>query len=126
MKKLFTVSIFLILVSSSNIQAQFQNPQSPPTAPKSEIKFPESSAFVNSKITYKIIDAASGTFCYDIFSDGKLLIHQPSVPGMPGNKGFKDKASAEKVADLVISKIKKGEMPPTVTTDEMKKVKAVY
>lgn len=109
-----------------SINAQVMDPNKPPQNKQSEIKFPESSAFVNSNVTYTIISAAANTFCYDIFSDGKLLIHQPSVPGMPGNKGFKDKASAEKVADLVIKKIKKGEMPPTVTTEELKKLKANY
>ena len=44
---------------------------------------------------------------------------------MPGNEGFKTKADAEKVAQLVITKIKKGEMPPTVSVEEMKKLKVV-
>ena len=42
---------------------------------------------------------------------------------MPGNEGFKTKADASKVAQLVIGKIKKGEMPPTVTIEEMQKLK---
>ncbi len=125
MKKIKSILFFLAFILIKNMNAQSPMIQQPP-APKSEVKFPESTAFVNSKVTYKIIQAASNTFCYDIFSDGKLLIHQPSVPGIPGNKGFKDKTSAEKVAELVISKIKKGEMPPTVSAEEMKKVKAVY
>ena len=54
-----------------------------------------------------------------------MTIHQPSIPGMPGNDGFKTKADAEKVAQLVIKKIKKGEMPPTVTVEEMKKMKVI-
>ena len=44
---------------------------------------------------------------------------------MPGNPGFKTKAGAEKVAQLVISKIKKGEPLPTVTIDEVKKLKVI-
>ena len=44
---------------------------------------------------------------------------------MPGNEGFKTKADAEKVAQLVIDKIRKGEMPPTVTIKEMKKLKVI-
>lgn len=76
-------------------------------------------------MSYKIIAAASNTFGYDIYSNGKLKIHQPSVPGQPGNTGFKTKAGAESTAKLVIEKIKKGEMPPTVTTDELKALKAI-
>jgi len=58
-------------------------------------------------------------------ADGRLMIHQSSAPGLPGNEGFKTKADAEKVAKLVISKIKKGEMPPTVSIEEMKKLKVI-
>ena len=54
-----------------------------------------------------------------------MLIHQPVIPGLPGNKGFKTKPDAEKVAKLVIEKIRKGQMPPTVTTEEMKKLKVI-
>jgi len=89
-----------------------------------ETKFPESGAYAKSNMTYKIIDAANKTFCYDIFVDGKLMIHQPSIPGLAGNEGFKTKESAEKVAQLVVKKIKAGEMPPTVTKEEMQKLKA--
>ena len=107
-------------------KAQVYKPDHQPAPNSNEVKFPEASAFAKAKLSYKIIAAAANTFCYDIFSDGKLLIHQPSVPGMPGNKGFKDKASAERVAEVVMKKIKNGEMPPTITADDMKKANAVY
>ena len=73
--------------------------------------------------TYKIIPSSNSTWCYDIFKAEKMLIHQTNKPGLPGTEGFKNKADAEKVAKLVIEKLKKGEMPPTVTMDEMKKLK---
>ena len=53
------------------------------------------------------------------------MIRQASVPAMPGNEGFKTKAGAKKVAQLVIKKIQKGEMLPTVEIEEMKKIKAI-
>jgi hypothetical protein len=37
-----------------------------------------------------------------------MVIHQPSIPAMPGNEGFKTEAVAIKVAQLIIKKIKKG------------------
>jgi hypothetical protein len=88
-------------------------------------KFPDANAFAHTKLTYKIIDAPNKTFGYDIYADGKLMIHQTSIPAMPGNDGFKAKADAEKVAQLVIKKIKKGEMPPTVSVEEMQKLKVI-
>ena len=79
----------------------------------------------NTKLTYTIIDAPIHTYGYDVLADDRLIIHQTSIPAMPGNEGFKTKADASKVAQLVISKIKEGEMPPTVTIEEMKKLKVI-
>ena len=79
----------------------------------------------NASYTYTIIPATNKTWCYDIYVDKRLFIHQPSVPGLPGNEGFKTKTDAEKVAKLVIGKIKKGEMPPSVTLEELKKLKVL-
>ena len=90
-----------------------------------ETKFPAADAFANSKIEYKIISAANNTFGYEILADNKLLIHQPSIPAMAGNEGFKSREAAENIAKLVIAKIKRGEMPPTVSIEEMKKLKAI-
>jgi hypothetical protein len=87
--------------------------------------FPVSAKDTNSVLTFQIIDAPNSTFCYDIFNNGGLIVHQPSIPALPGNEGFKTKADAEKVAKLVISKIKKGEMPPTVTVKEMQELKVI-
>ena len=88
-------------------------------------KFPETSAYANTKLTYKIIDAPNHTYGYDVFGDGKLMIHQTSVPALPGNEGFKTKDDATKVALLVIEKIRKGEMPPTISIDEMKTLSVI-
>ena len=89
------------------------------------MQFPDAATFQKTRLEYKIIDAPNRTWSYDIFSNGKLMIHQPNKPGMPGNEGFKSKLDAEKVAKMVISKIKRGEMPPTVSQEEMKKLKAL-
>jgi hypothetical protein len=77
------------------------------------------------QLTYKIIDGLNGSFGYDVYSNGKLLVHQLAKPALPGNEGFATKVAAEKVAKLVVAKIRKGEMPPTVTIEEMKKLKAI-
>jgi hypothetical protein len=99
--------------------------QTPERSDSSVAKFPEAGAYANAKLTYKIIDAPNHTFCYDVYADSRLLIHQTSIPAMPGNEGFKTKGDAEKVAELVIDKIKKGEMPPTVSIEELKKLKVI-
>src|SRR5207247_1715157 len=86
---------------------------------------PEANTYANTKCTYKVIDAPKQTYGYDVFADGRLMIHQTSAPALPGNEGFKTKEDATKVALLVIDKIKKGEMPPTISIDEMKKLNVI-
>ncbi len=83
-------------------------------------QFPAAEAHANAALTYALIDAPNGTFGYDVFSDGQLLLHQTNVPGQPGVEGCKTKAEAEKLAAFVIGKIKNGQMPPTVETAELK------
>lgn len=73
-------------------------------------------------LTYTILINQDKTYGYDILKNGKVLIHQASIPGVSGNKGFDSKNNAQKVAVLVIKKIRKGEMPPTVTKEELKKL----
>ena len=77
-------------------------------------------AETNAKLTYLITDAPNGTFGYDILSDGKLIVRQLNIPGQPGNSGCATKADAERLAQLVIEKIRNGAMPPTVTREELK------
>lgn len=72
-----------------------------------------------SSLSYQIINAPESTFGYDILDHNRMMVHQPSIPGLPGNKGFSKKADAEKVAKLVISKISRNIMPPTITKNEM-------
>ena len=74
---------------------------------------------------YKAIETATTSSVTNVYADGKLLIHQTSIPALPGNEGFKTKQDAEKVVLLVIDKIKRGEMPPTVTIEELKKLKVI-
>ena len=85
-------------------------------------EFPSSESFKNAKLTYKIIPAPNNTWCYDIFKDGSMCIHQNSIPGVAGINGFTTKEKAEKVAQLVVKKIQNVEMPPTVSQEEMKAV----
>jgi hypothetical protein len=87
--------------------------------------FPEASAYANIKLTYKIIDAPKHTYGYDVFADSKLMIHQTSAPALLGNEGFETKKAATTIALLVIEKIKKGEMPPTISIDEMKQLNVI-
>jgi len=77
-------------------------------------------------LAYKIIPAEQNTFGYHILENKKPLVHQPSIPGLPGNKGFNKKEDAEKCAKLVIFKINHNLMPPTVTRKELDSLKIKF
>lgn len=114
----------MTLLTGIQSTAQTSHPLSQSQTQSSKT-FPPSGKFASSNLRYKIISTPNNTFGYDIYAGNHLAIHQSSVPGLPGNNGFKIKAAAIKVAELVMQKIRKGEMPPTVTLEEMKQLKAI-
>jgi hypothetical protein len=88
---------------------------------KKEIK-EQKNPYADAEITIKIISSVKKTFGYDILLYGKPLVHQPNIPGLPGNEGFTTKKRAKKVAEFVVKKIRNNEMPPTVTMDDLSKM----
>ena len=91
------------------------------TSSKSHVKEKQK----NVKYNYVIILSVENTWGYDIYIEKQVIIHQPNLPGLPGNMGFKSKTDAKKVAKLVIEKIRKGEMPPSVSVAELKELKVL-
>jgi hypothetical protein len=61
----------------------------------------------------------SNSFGYDIIVEGRVYVHQPNVPARAGNNGFVSEVQAEKVAHLVLNKIKMNILPPTVSIEEL-------
>jgi hypothetical protein len=87
-----------------------------------KIKAATSQEMQKANIQYFIIKAAENTYGYAIYIDGNMTIQQTTIPSLPGNLGFKDIPTAEKIAMLVIKKIREGEMPPTLNADEVRAV----
>ena len=100
MKKIFL--LFVLLVASIGTFAQSQNLQ----------------LQKKDSITIKTFKTDNG-WGYDIYLNDKKYIHQQNIPAISGDKGFSNKADAEKTAELVITKIKKNIMPPSVTPNEL-------
>jgi hypothetical protein len=88
------------------------------TADIKEVK-QQKNPYANAEITIKIISSANKTFGYDILLYGRPLVHQPTIPGLPGNEGFTTKRKAQTVAEFVVKKIQNNEMPPTVTIENL-------
>ena len=111
-KGVFILMMVLCCSTSFGIMAFNQNDQDLAVSQKRQQR----------KLTFKIISSESDTWGYDIISNGKKLIHQPNKPGVAGNKGFQTKKMAELVALKIIEKIKKGEMPPSISPEELEKL----
>ena len=97
MKKSATNFIFCAALLLYVYDAYAQQPPDPPspahqpsaTQQEPVTQFPHGSANRNAITTYNIIEAANNSWCYDVYVDGRLMIHQTSIPGLPGNEGFK-------------------------------------
>jgi len=68
--------------------------------------------------TYKNTGPEGG-FGFDIFKDNQLMIHQPTIPAIQGSKGFQSEEQAQKTADLMLSKLQKGMMPPAISMEDL-------
>jgi hypothetical protein len=55
---------------------------------------------------------------YNIFTDGKVYIHQDIVPALPGTRGFRTKEDAMAVGTKVYERLKAGQVP-MVTAQEV-------
>ena len=106
-----TIFISLFAYTSQNVKAYNNN----------EAAF--QITFKKPDTTYQIITAAANTYGYKILIKNRTLIKQLTIPGRPGTNGFKRRGDAEKVAQLIITKLSKGIMPPTVDEKELIKLK---
>ena len=82
----------------------------------------QNSSDTNAEITIRIVPSANNTFGYDILLYGRPLVHQPNIPGLPGNEGFSTKERAQAVAKFVVKKIRNNEIPPTVAIEDLNKM----
>ncbi|MBL7723603.1 MAG: DUF4907 domain-containing protein [Chitinophagaceae bacterium] len=123
MRKILWLPLLFMLFSAAHALAQGPVALNTDSLKKvaAEIKKANQEKAAKTKFQFFIIRADSATYGYSIYADGQLYIWQTNIPGMPGAKGFANHALATKCAELIIQKIKKGEMPPSLTEEELKK-----
>jgi hypothetical protein len=97
-----------------------------PAQSHADVSFPDPSSMKSSEFAHKIIPAAGNSWGYELYVSGKLFIQQATIPGISGNTGFKTREQAERVARLITDKIRSGQMPPTVTPDDLKRLEIIY
>ncbi len=124
MRPTFTFVILLLLGSVhalSQTNSTKNTPVSKPASKQVKSKLVKVKNAVDAQFQYFIIKANDNTYGYRIYVDGNLYIEQTTIPATSGNSGFADTIAAGKCAKLVIKKIQQGEMPPTLTTADLKK-----
>ena len=109
-KNLIFVIFFVVILILVNLNRQDDSRQ--------EIKT-EVSPYLNSDIQVKTFERERG-WGYDITIDGLIYIHQPNIPALPGDAGFKNEKDAKAVAELMVQKIRENILPPGVTVEEVK------
>jgi hypothetical protein len=73
----------------------------------------------NKRVSLKTIQNKSG-WGYQILVNDSLYINQETIPVIQGNKAFVSKEDAEKIGNLMITKIKQhSNKLPTITVQEL-------
>ena len=114
MRKVLCLFGCLLIVAAIHGQGRGYNHKPAP--------LPDTSFYKHAIVRAEIFPLKDKTYGYDIFVNSILYVHQPAIPCLPGKKGFKTAADAKKVTVLVITKIKNGLIPPSVTISEMQKL----
>ncbi len=106
------------------------NEDVPETVEDSSIIYPEtdttpvplqdSSTITN--YSWVLMGNDDGTFGYEVMRSGNLIVSQPNIPGEGSTAGFTSKEQAAAAAELVISKLEKDILPPTISAKELKKI----
>lgn len=106
---IFTVSLLglLLLVKCNNNNDRNEKEINPNTNSISKVEIK----------TYLL--GNSSEWGYDIYLEGRKYIEQKTIPCLQGSSGFKSESDAYKTANLVIQKINKNIIPPTITKVEL-------
>lgn len=75
----------------------------------------------NDSLQYETYPLPEG-WGYRLYMRYKLLVNQPNIPAISGNILFKKEADAKRIAKLAASKVANGQIPPTLTVDEVQKL----
>jgi DnaJ-class molecular chaperone len=111
-----------------SIQAGVESPMSPEEMEMKEMaerqknEAPKESPYKDAKIDIRVFEnkeAQLKGFGYDILIEDAMYVHQPHIPAINGNRGFKTKEQAHTTAEFVIYKIRNNIMPPSLSVEEL-------
>jgi hypothetical protein len=72
----------------------------------------------NDSLQYETYPTGQG-WGYRLYHQFRLVVNQPTIPAIAGNRPFKTEKDAKKVAQLAAQKMAKGMMPPTLSVKEI-------
>ncbi|MGA0560738.1 DUF4907 domain-containing protein [Larkinella sp. VNQ87] len=76
--------------------------------------------FLRPKPNYELQTVATPTgWGYQVMLDGEPVIDQPTIPGQAGHRSFVSEEQARRVGQRVMSKLRLGQFPPTLTPREL-------
>lgn len=111
MKYFLKISCLLILFTCTN--------EKPVEVNENNTEKIESPRKTNSEYTVLTVENGTSDWGYQLLKDGQLMIDQKHIPAIQGNRGFATKELAEKTANYILDKIKKGVFPPTISVEEL-------
>ena len=74
----------------------------------------------------KITDSEHIGFGFEILQGTNPLIIQPHIPAIQGIKGFETKEQAATIGNYMIYKITNGIMPPSISVQDLERLKIIY
>ena len=83
-------------------------------------------AGTENRYTFETYETPGLGWGYKIYEYGNLFINQPHIPAVQGNKGFSTEEHASITAEFAISKMNKGIVPPTLSTNELDSLGVLY
>jgi len=77
---------------------------------------------VKPNVKTSIFVSEYGGYGYNVLVNNKLFVHQPCLPAFEGRQGFPSEKRAQKAAQLVVDKILKNQIPPSLSISEVKEI----
>jgi hypothetical protein len=108
--------LFYIL-SSSGCRQSSRNDRENKSETNSDLLIgPEGS---NSNVKFRSFQSPDSTWGFTIFVNSKPFLHYKTIPADKSVSGFESQQEADEVASLFVKKIRKGDMTPALTKNEI-------
>lgn len=122
---MLSMSIFIFSCNNSSKKNNFSNEEKIATPQQQVVEQTNNTAsqlpeITSDKIDVKTFEAKETQgWGYDIYVDSKIMIHQPIIPSIQGNRSFKTEKQALTAGLFAADKLKRTGTLPTITPKEL-------